>query len=175
MQTAPPDSEETIHEQTAEAARVAAVSESESHTWNGVPLQPWGEACASLHARLVALDLPGGDLDELPRIQARLAEKQAAEPELRHLSLEDVVDLQTYLPTAAKLLYIAAEPREKWFHLRARPMTLIAEVEAWTAANIAPDQACAACLLAQKISTTHLQVLALRRVKRMGVSADAGN
>lgn len=169
MTTAPSDTPEALAaEAEAAQAREEIVAESASFIWLDIPLQPWSYARESQLARLIAIDVPAGDLDELPQLQARLDELKAKDPTTADMTLADVADVATYVPTAAKLLFIACVPQHLWFHLRGKPAALIAEVEKWAEENIPPDQECEACVLAQKVRSAHLQIMAMRRPQRRG-------
>lgn len=158
---------------TAESTRERIVAECESHAWKNVSLQPWSYECQTLLARIVACDVPGGDLDDLPRIRQRYDDLQAREPS--DMQFEDVVDFDLYLPTAAKALYILAVPRSTWFHLRATPMRLLAAIEAWREENIQPQDVPAACLLAQRILSEHRQLMPMHRPRGKGAHSQEGN
>lgn len=162
-------------EDTAEIERERIVANAEFHAWNGTALEPWSEARESLLARLVELDVPGGDLNDLPRIKARFEELIAANKIEASVRLEDVVNLSLYLPTAAKLLYLASYKPEEFYHLRGRPALFIDTIDLWAATNIVPEQQAEACFLAQRIRSEHKALVPVRRVKRLGAGPDAGN
>lgn len=158
----------------ATAEREAVAAGAESHVWNGLPLTPWDAGSASLLARLVSLDLPADSLDDVPRLEAYFAEL-AAKEQAANLVFEEAVDLTTYLPTAAKLLFIAATPRAQWFPLRSRPLQLIEKIEAWTLENIPPEEVRAACSLAARIAGEYRKVQAIRRPSGHAPGGLAGN
>ncbi len=173
MLPAPPDTFEAFAT-TAAAERERIVSECESHDWNDLPLHPWSHERHSLYRRLQALDLPGGDLDDLPIMRQRYDALRAANP-TDTTTFEECVDWAIYLPAAGKVLYIAAHTIEEWFHLRAHPVRLLAAIQAWQEKHIAPEQMPAACVLAQRILSEHRQLIPMLKPHGKGTHNEAGN
>lgn len=174
MQSAPPDSPEDLkHEKEATVAREAVVQEDANRTWHGVQLRPWSQERQCLLDALCAADVPMPD----PGISDNLA---------------------WYLgqfPWAMKVLYLAHHEPADWERLRPRLLSVITK---WAFADYIPadldenerkafepsrthvpaetlDDKIEAVNFAWKMVKAHEQVMALRRVKRMGASADSGN
>lgn len=176
MTTAPPaDSETNILDFPTRAAadRERTVAECESHDWRGLPLSPWGRGLQTLYARLSALDVPGGDLEDIPRLRTRYEELQAREPS--DLTFEQCVNFDLYLPAATKVIFLAAVPQQEWFHLRGQPARLLARMEEWGAEHIGDADKAAACLLASQILTEHRAVMPMLRQQESGRKRDSGN
>lgn len=176
MTTAPSaDSETNIIDFPARAAadRERTVAECESHDWRGIPLSPWGRGLQTLYARLSALDVPGGDLEDIPRLRTRYEELQAREPS--DLTFEQCVNFDLYLAAATKVLFLAAVPQQEWFHLRGQPPRLLAHMEEWGAEHIGDADKAAACLLASQILTEHRAVMPMLRQQESGKKRDSGN
>lgn len=159
----------------AAADREKTVIESESHQWRGIPLAPWGRALQTVYARLIALDVPGGDPEEIPALRARFDEMKARENV--DVTFEQCANLEIYLPAAQKVLFLAAEPPDQWFHLRGQPARLLARIEAWGAEHIPPEETAAACTLAAQILTEHRALVPMHRPhgSPARAAADAGN
>lgn len=172
MQTAPPDSPDPSieasakMEATAEAERERIVADDAHRTWHGVQLQPWSEERQCLLDALCAADVP------LPDINA----------------CTDISFYHGMFPWAVKALYLAHHEPSDWERLRPRLLSVISQ---WGFADrdpalspSAPVQNVPAETLEDKAAAVnfvwtmvnaHQQVMALRRVKRMGASSDAGN
>ena len=177
MNTAPPadpDPSSESYAATAEIERQRIVAESEAHAWRGQLLQPWARGTQTLYARLVTLDLPGGDLEDLPHMRQRFEELKAQNP--TDATFDQCVDFDLYLPAATKVLFLVAVPGDQWFHLRGQPARLIAHIEAWGAENISDGEKAEACHLASRILTEHRAVMPMSRPMGGGHrSNDAGN
>jgi hypothetical protein len=143
--------------------RRQTVLNSESHAWRDITLEPWNAGRQRLFARITALDVPGGDLEDLERLRLRFDQLKAEDPS-SSLTFADVVNYDLYLPAAAKVLYIAAVPQDQWFHLRAHPARLLDAIEAWAEENIRLDEIEAACDLARRILTEHRKLVPQLRV-----------
>lgn len=136
---------------------------SESHAWRAISLEPWNAGRQRLFARITALDVPGGNLEDLEQLRVRFDQLKAQEPDST-LTFAEVVNYDLYLPAAAKVLYIAAVPQDQWFHLRAHPARLLDAIEAWAEENILPEEIEAACDLARRILTEHRKLVPQLRV-----------
>ena len=175
MQTAPADSSDedpAIIEQTAAAAREAVVQEDANRAWHGVQLRPWSQERQCLLDALCAADVPMPD----PSVDA-------------------VSFYHGMFPWAIKALYLALHEPADWERHRPRLLALITQ---WAFADYIPadlegeerkafiptrtnvpgetiDDKIAAVNFVDKMVSAHQKVMALRRTKRMGVSADSGN
>lgn len=164
------------YEAEAAALRQRAYDEASEGVWNGKRLFPWSQGRQSIHARLLALDLPGPDLDELSFYAAYLEARKREHPTEVLPTLPQLINFEALLPAAAKLLYLSSHKPEVLDDLRATPWRLIREIEKWTEANIAPDQVEEACWLAQRIRAAHRSAQAMHRPsKHDGRHDDSGN
>lgn len=174
MMTAPPESadEPVVIEKAAAAAREAVVQEDATRTWHGVQLKPWSQERQCLLDALCAADVPMPD----PSVDA-------------------VTYYQGLFPWAMKVLYLAHHEPADWERQRPRLLALITQwafadyIPAWlegeerkafkpTRCNVPGEtieEKIAAVNFADKMVSAHQKVMALRRVKRMGASADSGN
>jgi hypothetical protein len=187
MQTAPAapnlppeDPADLRYEQTTAAAREEAYAAASEHRWNDKTLQPWSQERESLLVRLVEADVPASDLEQIPlvraRLQSRLDALRAAGQPAPEMTVEEVLDVQLYLPTAAKLLYLASHEPQQFDHLRGRDAgRFLRAVESWAAEAIQPGQEWPAVLLALEIRTAHHRVRALRRPMAGTGGGDSGN
>lgn len=162
----------------AEAEREKAWQEDGEAEWNGQRLQSWSRARETLLARLVAVDVPGGALEDLAAMQARLDERKAQDPgndALQAATLEGFVNVMEYLPTAAKVLYLAAHEPQEWDHLRGVRVTVfLRAIEEWAETAIEPGAEWKAVMTAVNITTAHRQMVAMRR-PTPGTRNHAGN
>lgn len=163
-----PESEADVkYAAEAEMERERIWNDDKCRQWNGEPLQPWSRERATLLARLVAADVPGGDLSDLPLMRARLADRQANAPDdaaVQALTLEQIVDVMVYLPMAAKLLYLASHQPRDWDHLRGeRVGVFLREIETWADEAIPPGEEWKAVHTAVQTLTAHQKMMAMRR------------
>lgn len=173
MNTAPPDSPEDLEfEAAASRARETVVQEDANRTWHGVQLKPWSQERQCLLDALCAADVP-----------------------LPDPSVDAVTFYQGMFPWAMKALYLAHHEPADWERLRPR---LLSAIPQWAYADYIPrdldaeerklyqptrtnvpgenlDEKIAAVNFVDKMVAAHQNVMALRRVKRMGASADSGN
>ena len=170
--TGPEFTDDPTAELTASLQREQTYAALGTRTWNDLPLHPWSMARDSLPSRLIALDLPGHDLADLPLIRERYAELCAKNPAAP--PIESLLDFGLYLGSAAKLLSLAAHAPEDFDALRSKPARFLREIEDWSVENITPDQTPAACLLAAEIRTAWRQFRPIPRPSRAG-SDDSGN
>lgn len=166
------DSPEAFAAAAAEERR-SIILNSTSHAWRDLPLQAWNAGRQREYARIAALDVPGGDLDDLERLKQRFDELKVQDP-ASTLTFADVVNYDLYLPAAMKVLYLAAVPRDQWFHLRAHPARLLDAIEAWGEEHIAPEEVEQACDLARRILTEHRAVMPQLRIQG-GSAQPSGN
>jgi hypothetical protein len=165
----PSDTDPESFAAAAEKDRRETVLGSNAHAWRSIPLQAWNGGRQREFARIAALDLPGGNLEDLEQLKERfdaLKDKGPAD-----LTFAEVVDYDLYLPAATKVLYLAAVPKDQWFHLRAHPARLLDAIEAWGEESIAAHDVPEACELARQILTEHRKLVPQLRVQ--GGSADA--
>ena len=170
----PPDSPDPATvEQTAEAAREAAVQEDANRAWHGVQLKPWSEERQCLLDALCAADVPLPDVG----------------------SCNDVTFYHGMFPWAVKALYLAHHDPADWERQRPRLLSIISQwgfadhVPAWLSADerrsFQPERAnvpggtleekAAAVNFVWDMVNAHKKVMALRRVKRAVKSTDPGN
>lgn len=172
----PPAVDDPSAEFAAAAARESAFAAMFGRLWRGVSLLPWSKERDSLLTRLIACDLPGDSLADLPRVlehAAGLRAKLLAQGVKEVPEVDEVIDYGRYLPEAAKLLYLASHEPEAFQSLRARPALFISAIEEWSAANIGDDEVAAACVLAAEIRNGWRQFRPMVRPSRRG--GDEGN
>ncbi len=143
--------------------------------WNGEPLQPYSRARESLLVRLIELDVPSSDLDDLSYYAAHLDAYMAENPNAVRQSIGELADLSSYLPTAAKLLFLCAHPAEAFDSLRGKPGKFIRAIEDWAEKNIRPEQIEEACWLAMRMRYAHRSVMAMHRPQKGDGRAHEGN
>jgi len=175
MNTAPPDSPEAVTaiEQSAAAAREAVVQEDANRLWHGVQLKPWSEERQCLLDALCAADVPLPDIG----------------------SCSDVTFYHGMFPWAVKALYLAHHDPADWERQRPRLLSVISQwgfadhIPAWIEddgrktfqperTNVPGgtlEEKAAAVNFVWDMINAHKQVMAMRRVKRMGRGGDEGN
>ena len=168
MEPLAPESEDDVkHVAEAERARETTWAEDKERAWNGQPLLPWSRGRESLLARLVAADVPGGDLEDVPLIEGRLERRKEETPEseaVQALTIEGVINVLEYLPMAAKLLYLARHEPQQWDHLRGQHVAaFLRAIETWAETAIEPGQEWLAVRTAVEIKTAHRKMMAMRR------------
>lgn len=151
----------------AEVARVEAWDLSAAPEFGELSLLPWSHERHSLCARLVAADVPAQPLSELARLQSFVATTQG----LTDVSISRYVDLTPYLPTAEKVLYLAAHEPHEFAHVRSSLSRFFSAVAEWAAENIPLDLREQACLAAHRIITQHEAVLAMHAPRRGGAGS----
>lgn len=152
------------HVAAAEAKRQEAWDLSAAPEFGDLLLHPWSHERHSLCARLIAADVPAQPLSELARLQGLVSQT----PGLAEVGLSRYVDLTPYLPTAEKVLYLAAHEPHEFAHVRSSLARFFAAIADWAAENIPLDQQEQACLTAHRILTQHESVLAMNAPRRGG-------
>ena len=162
MITAPPDSpaDTVALEQTAAQVRETIVAEDAARTWQGVPLKPWSQERQCLLETLCAADVPQPDISVC----------------------NDLNFFHGMFPWAVKALYLATHEPSDWERLRPRLLSVISqwgfeENEDGTP-NVPGDtleDKAAAVTFVMKMINAHKEVMAVRRVKRIGASHESGN
>lgn len=161
----------------AEDRREKAFAARHERQWRGEPLKPWSMERETLLARLIELDLPGEDLAELPGIVQRYeaAQAESARKGDSLPPLENMINIMGYLPTAAKVLYLAAHGEEEFALLRSRPGRFIVAISSWAESNITPAEVFDACLLAARIHDDWKQFKPMYRPSSFAARDDSGN
>lgn len=139
-------------------------------------LHPWSRERHLLVARLIAADVPAQPLEELRRARAYLEQRAREEGVEDEVSLSDVLALDPYVPTAEKVLFVAAHTPQEWAHLRGPSVgRFLAAISQWAEEAIPPALYEQACLTALQILTQHEQMIAMPQPSKRGKSRDLGN
>lgn len=163
--------------------REQAFAARHERVWRGKPLLPWTRERDSLLSRLRELDLPGDDFEDVPGVQARYAEQmskmqrdmQAIGQTAPVIPFENVIDLNLYLPGAAKLLFLALHEPADIIRIRGTPTRFLAAIEEWSATNILDHEMLDACLLAAEVRGAWKKFRAMHRPSTRGRGDDSGN
>lgn len=167
---------ETAFSLQAAEERQQAWDLAQSPTFAGLDLYPWSRERHRLALQLLAADVSVYDLDTLSRVQGRLVEiaRQNNLPKVPTLAEADI-DLRLYLPSAEKVLFLAAHQPEQFLHLRPSLSKFLDVITEWGAATIAPDQYEEACLCALRLMTQHEKSVPMHQPNRKHGKTDLGN
>jgi len=146
----------------ADQLRQQAWHTADSHTWAGIPLQPWSRQRESLFVRLIEHDETTTGLDSLPLLTARLAEKGST------VTIETLLSPMLFIEQAALVLYLAAHQPNQWDHLRGRPAAFLRAANEWSEKHIPAGDEWPAIHLAVLLRTQHHAVIPMRPASRAG-------
>ena len=154
--------EDIAPETAAAQLRQQAWATADTHTWAGIPLQPWSRERESLFVRLIEHDETTTGLDALPQLTARLAEKETT------VTIETLLSSMLFIEQAGLVLYLAAHKPNQWDHLRGRPATFLRAANDWAEKHIPAGNEWLAIHLAVTLRTQHHAVIPMRPPSRAG-------
>ncbi len=83
--------------------------------------------------------------------------------------------LDRFLASASRVLWLAHHGADDWDHLRAQPDMWLQQIEAWSDKFINADEIIQAVKLAHLLRTEHLKFVTLPRPEKRTPGVDAGN